>query len=90
MNDFLAFRRMVTPIVIQVVFWLGLVACVVVGLGSVVAGATSSYGGGWMVLWGFFMLLVGPLVVRIYCELLIVLFGIHSTLADIKNALTKK
>ena len=33
MGDFLAFRRMLMPVLIQLVFWIGFIICVAVGVG---------------------------------------------------------
>jgi len=87
MGDFLAFRRMIAPIIIQIVFWIGLVACIVGGLvmmlvGQAFAGADAKGTG---VLAGLAVLLLGPLVVRVYCEILIVIFRINESLTDIRN-----
>ena len=65
MSDFLAFRRMITPVIIQVVFWVGAALCVVAGLIGIVRGVTESYGGTWDFLTGLALLLLGPLVTRI-------------------------
>jgi len=87
MSDFLAFRRMVTPIIIQIVFWIGVAVCVISGLIAMVSGAASQFGGGAQILIGLLLLVVGPIVVRIYCELLILLFRMNETLTDIKSSL---
>ena len=71
MGDFLRFRRMVTPVLIQVLFWLGLLATVGAG---VVMMITED------VLVGLAILVLGPIAVRVYAELLIVLFRIHTAL----------
>ena len=85
MNDFLAFRKMITPLIIQIIFWIGVVICVLSGLVTIIAGVARSYGGGSQVLLGLLVLIFGPLVVRIYCELLIIAFRIHDRLVDIKD-----
>ena len=85
MSDFLAFRKMITPTVIQVIFWIGVVYCVIVGIVMIAAGVAGSRGGGAMVLTGLLTLILGPLFVRIYCELLIIMFRIHDRLTEISN-----
>ena len=40
MKDFLAFRTMVTPVIIQILFWLGAVICLIAGVIMVIYGAT--------------------------------------------------
>jgi hypothetical protein len=74
-KDFLMFRKMITPVVIQVIFWLGLVAVLVLGLLAMSENAVQ----------GLLMLLVGPLFLRIYCELLILFFRINDNLDEIRE-----
>jgi hypothetical protein len=90
MWDFLTFRKMLIPILIQAIFWVGTIACVVVGL-AVTAGSsapaelTKHIGiSGGPVLGGAIILL-GPLTLRLYCELFIVMFRINDTLTEIRN-----
>ena len=91
MEDFLMFRRMITPIFIHIFFWIGVAVCVLLGLIAIVAGAASGgrEGGGAVVLGGLFWLFVGPILVRIYCEVLIIFFRIYDTLKDIREAVDK-
>jgi uncharacterized membrane protein len=80
MSDFLAFRKMITTLIIRIIFWLGVIAAVIAGLGMLVDGRSG----------GLALLILGPLAVRIYCELLIVIFRINETLTEIKNLLEKR
>lgn len=84
-HDFLTFRKMITPIIIQIIFWVGVVVCIIYSLILITAGAGARYGGGTEVLAGLLMLLLGPLFVRVGCEILILLFRMDETLAEIKN-----
>ena len=45
MNEFLTFRRFLTPMIIQALFWIGSGLCVIMGLISVGTGV-AGYGGG--------------------------------------------
>lgn len=76
MNEYLSFQKMISPIIIKALFWL----CI---LGVVIYGLVTIFGGSFFM--GLLILIVGPLVIRIYCELLIVLFQINNTLTEIKN-----
>lgn len=87
MSEFLSFRKMITPVIIEVLFWIGVGLCVIAGLVNIVGGATARYGGGWQVAWGILLILLGPLAVRIYCELLIVVFRILDALHEIRDKL---
>lgn len=97
MGDFLAFRRMVTPILIQIIFWLGAIGSVITGLVIMVAGVSAVSGGsgggagGGVIgfVLGIATMIGGTLAVRIWCELLILFFRMNETLTDIKNAIEK-
>ena len=86
MKDFLAFRTMLTPLIIQAIFWLGVVVCVIAGLMLILAGLGRS-GSGPDVLKGMLLVILGPIWVRIFCETLIVFFRINETLTEIKHVL---
>jgi hypothetical protein len=85
LDDFLKFDKMITPVIIKVIFWIGLVASVIIALGMIISGLGSRLGGGIEVLTGLVTLVLGPLMVRIYCELLIVIFKINDSLSEIKE-----
>ena len=83
LHDFLAFRRFVTPQVIQIAFWFGVAYSVIAGLTLTVAGLV---GGGIVVmLAGLLMLALGPIAVRVACELALVLFRIGEMLTEARN-----
>ena len=73
MRDVLFFDSMLTPKIITFVYWLLLLAVVISGLGAMF----TAYGGFWQ---GLGILVFGSIGVRIWCELLIVLFKIHENL----------
>lgn len=86
MGDFLAFRKMITPIVVQILFWLGVIACALVAY-AIMSGS-SPYAAASPVdpkLLGLVVLIVGPLLIRFYCELLIVLFRMYDSLRVIEQ-----
>ncbi len=82
MADFLAFRRMLRPWLIQVLFWLAMFASVLGGVVLIGLGARDHRASEALV--GVGSLLLGPLVVRVYAELLIVVFRINETLTDLR------
>lgn len=85
MWDLLYLKKMVTPIFMQYIYWIGLAACVIIGLARIVQGAGIPYGGGGVVFAGILTILLGPIVIRIACELTMVLFVISDTLKDIRD-----
>ena len=99
-KDFLSFERMITPVIIKILFYIGLVGSAISGIvvffGSV--GVGISDGGFGNIVLGFFGGLIGGVLVaflgalfsRIYAELLILFFRINETLTDIKIKLQAK
>ena len=88
MSDFSAFRTMVTPVIIQIVFWIGVFVCLVGGAILIISGLTGFHVGRGHYLWsGIGLFVLGPLAVRVYCEILIVFFRINETLTEIKHAI---
>jgi hypothetical protein len=102
--DFLRFRVMVAPVVIQVLFWIGAVVSVIAGILTFVAASAMSQmfdgmggdlglrtGPFWespgftLRLAGIAYIIIGPLLLRVYAELLLVLFRIYDTLRDIRR-----
>jgi predicted Zn finger-like uncharacterized protein len=95
--EFLLFRTMIGPLIIQVLFWLGVVLCVLAGLVVLVMAILGLVDGrlgvGTALLQVFGSLgimLFGPLLVRIQCEMLILFFRIHDTLKEIQAATAKR
>jgi hypothetical protein len=78
-DDFLSFRRMLTPWLIEAAFFIGVVVCLVCGI----------YDFFNKLPWkGAALFFLGPVAVRVICESLIVFFRINETLTDIKNKIT--
>jgi len=95
-KSFFSFERMVTPVIIKVLFWIGMIASIITGLviffGGIISGISNSEFG--TIVGAFFggplAMILGILVARIYCELLILFFRINETLTDIKKILIEK
>lgn len=75
MEEYVTFRKMVTPVIIQIVFWILFAIVVLVGLLTLAQN----------VLGGLLILVVGPIAVRIYAEILIVLFQINEALQELRE-----
>jgi hypothetical protein len=76
MNDYLTFDKFITPLIIQILFWIGVAGYVLLGLYMIVQGAG---------LQGLLLLLFGPLFWRIMTELMLVSFKILEALQDIRR-----
>jgi hypothetical protein len=81
----------ITPLIIQIVFWLGIAGVAIASLMSLISAVGLGGWGGAVVglFMGLFIFVVGALTVRIYCELLIVAFRILDTLTEIHSQLKK-
>jgi hypothetical protein len=78
--DFLMFRRMIIPILIRILFVVALVVCVIGFVVNLVESNISAALG---------FLIIGPLVARIYSELIILLFVINDTLSDLHRTVAE-
>jgi hypothetical protein len=93
LDDFWAFRTMLTPLLVHVVFWLGALGCIGYGVYQILQART---GGPWndvdswnklAVLRAAAWIIFGPMAVRLLCEVAILFFRINETLTEIKNKL---
>lgn len=80
LKEVTSFNTMITPVIIKIVFWIGVIGCVIGGIGMFFNGSG--------VVGGLLCILLGPLVVRVYCELIIVIFKIFQALKQIENNLS--
>jgi len=89
MGDFMSFRKMVTPVIIEILFWIGALICILAGLIMVFyAGLHMGFKD---YIWkGLVVLFLGPLAVRVYCEILIVFFRINETLTELKHLVERQ
>jgi hypothetical protein len=90
MGDILAFRRMITPIIIKIVFWIGLTAIIVLGIVAIVDGVSNDSDIGEVIAGGVLILILGPIIWRVFCEILLLTFRIIENLADIRNIIKGK
>ena len=95
-RNFLSFERMITPVIITILFWIGLIAVALTAIYVFFTGIVDGirYDSFGTVAGGLFggplIFILGGLGVRIYAELLILAFRINETLTDIKNELKKE
>jgi hypothetical protein len=84
--DFFFFKRMITPAVIQVVFWIWLAG---IWLGALGSGITLMSQGGVMILIGLIEFLIvgvlGSIFARVSCELVMIIFEIHAELVAMRT-----
>ena len=79
------FDTMLTPKVITFVYWLLLFVVVIVGFGTMFGFGMGGITFGSFIK-GLLMIVVGSAMVRIWCELLIVLFKINENVQKIADS----
>ena len=94
MGAYFSFERMITTTFVKVLYFLGFMALTAAGVALAVwAGmqlndATISRSLGWRyVAMGVGLVVVGNTLWRVFCELWVVLFSIHSELVSVRYAL---
>lgn len=88
-KELLDFNKMITPTIIKVIYYISVVIALIIGVTMIITGMTMRYGGGTQVFLGIIMLVVSPLIVRMYFEIFIVIFKIHDRLASIDDRQSK-
>jgi len=92
-RSLLNFDKMITPVIIKILFYVGMVLSIISGVVILIAGIFSAIDQGSVApaLGGLFgaplAIVMGILISRVYAELLIVVFQIHENLVAIKNKL---
>jgi hypothetical protein len=81
MKDFITFRKMLTPWLVQCLFWIAMVVFTVIAIVDIIHQES------WRVV--LEIIILGPLVTRIICEILILFFRMNDHLAAIRAALGK-
>lgn len=76
MKELLSFDTMLTPKIITVIYFLSLLGMLLAGIFSIVSGS---------IIPGIVTIVVGSLLVRVYCELLIVVFKMNEALQEIRK-----
>ena len=90
-RSLLNFDKMFTPVIIKILFYIGIALSVIGGIIALFGGIISAFqqnslapaiGG---LFGGPLVIVMGILLARVYAELLIVVFEIHQNLVAIKN-----
>ncbi len=79
MRDYILFRKMVAPVLLQVLFWPAAFACIYFSIRLILDGQQV----GWVPL------IVGTLFVRVVFEIWLLLFRIYDKLSAIHTALQR-
>jgi len=82
-KEFISFDKMITPVIIKILFYIGIVICIILGLSELIGGIAA--GSISIIFLGLITIVIGPVLVKVYCELVMVLFKILENLKDINN-----
>ena len=82
-EDLISFDKLITPQYVRVLFWIGVAASVLVGLGMILTGGAG-------VPFGLAVLVGGPVLTRVGCELLVLAFKVVDWVAEIKAMLAEQ
>ena len=83
MESFKSFDKFITPAVIKVLYWIALVLVIIAGVVMFILGLIKL--SGLMILQGILTAVLGPLVVRIYAELMMLYFRMYDVLIEIRD-----
>lgn len=92
-SGFLNFDSMIASKIIKIIYVIALIFTIVGALGTILSGLFTLFSwpgvGFAKIIAGLVSLIIGPLLVRVWAEMLIVLFNINDNLAEIKKELKK-
>jgi hypothetical protein len=75
MKDFLNYKYMITPGILKLLSYIAMVGCVIAGIFTAFVEPVSGIG----------MIVLGPILARIYTELMLVMFEIHNELKSLND-----
>jgi|TARA_R110000751_G_scaffold141643_5_gene245149 hypothetical protein len=75
MKEFLNYQYMITPGILKILSYVGMVVAVVVGLFTLTQDVVA----------GISLTVLGPIAVRLYTELMLVIFEIHKELKQMNG-----
>lgn len=85
MKGIFNFDKMIMPIFIKIIFWLAVIGSILGGIGTMLFGVISDSSNFITIITGLLVLLLGPIIVRLYAEMLIVIFKMQESLIQIRD-----
>lgn len=88
-NNFLLFKGFITPTFISIIYWILLVVNLISGIG-LIGSSFGYYGFSFLAFFsGLLTIILGTILIRVFCELIVVSFRKHDLLKQIAEN-TKK
>ena len=75
MKAFFSYEYMITPGILKILSYIAAVVVVIMGIFALTADAVT----------GISMIVLGPIVIRIYAELMLIVFEVHKELKKISE-----
>ena len=75
MKQFINYETMITPGIVKVLSWIGMLVALIVGLLGITVDPLTGIG----------TAILGPIVVRVYAEIVLIIFQINKTLTQIRD-----
>lgn len=88
-QDMTTFDKFLTPSLIKIVYWIGIVAIVLASLGTIFTAFSFMGGGIKQVFGGIVMLVVGIIFWRVACEGIMLSFRVYARLTEIRDRLPR-
>ena len=86
MAEVRAFRRFATPVLVQIAFWVGALVFLVIGINTIEAADRGWAGTDTAMVWaGLLTIFLGPVILRIAGELILVVFRINEQIQELKE-----
>jgi hypothetical protein len=89
MKKFLMFDLMITPWIIRILYWIMQIGIILGGLYTMGSGASLGFGKGGAI-GGLIMLVGGTLVLRLFFEMMMVMFKISENTSKLKELKEKE
>lgn len=90
------FDKMITPTIIKILYYIAIAAAVIVGIVTFFAGIIGGVSGGGFaqvlggLIGGPLVIVLGVLFARVYAELMILAFNIHTHLVAIRDMMANR
>jgi hypothetical protein len=85
MEEIFTFKKLITPPIVKALFWILSIGFLVVGFVHLIA--VGSTAGVLYAIAGFFVVILGVVSIRIYCELILIFFFIQEALVELRDSM---
>jgi uncharacterized oligopeptide transporter (OPT) family protein len=84
-KDFFGFDKFLTPVLVKIIYWIGIVAIVFSAIVTLYSAFSPQTGGAMGILMALLVLVGGLIAWRVICESMILAFRIYDRLTEIRD-----